>query len=162
MAKVVVPSSLKHDLFFQEETVTLAGQPSLVASPYFIYELQGNEAPWENPSFYLKTVQDTYQFIQPVIEMKFKEKDKEIEQMMKAVIALFFMSLFWSNHEPVVLNDWKEKVAAFEVKPLNAEERLSFVLARPFSYQAYRQMDALMTEQQKQFAKHSLLSNHKK
>ncbi|MGM7635348.1 YpoC family protein [Bacillus sp. Hm123] len=157
MIEIVVPDSLKHPLFFQEETVKLVTPSSLMNAPYFIYELQGKETPWENPSCGLKMVQEAYQSRQALIEICFKEEGAEVEPLMKAVIALFFMSLFWGNHEPVVLNGWKEKAALFNVKPLNVEDRLSFVLARPFSYQAYRQIDTLMTEQQKQFAKHSLL-----
>ncbi|WP_100402486.1 YpoC family protein [Bacillus sp. FJAT-42315] len=162
MIEMVVPNSLKHPLFFQEEMVTLVPSSSLVIPPYFIYELQGKETPWRNPSYGLQMVQEAYQSMQPLIERSFKEKETEVDPLMKTVIALFFMSLFWSNHDPVVLNGWKEKVAVFNVKPLNVEERLSFVLARPFSYQAYRQIDTLMTEQQKQFAKHSLRNNDQK
>lgn len=162
MIEMAVPDSLKHPLFFQEEMVTLDPSPSLVTHPYFIYELQGKETSWRNPSCGLKMVQEAYQSMQPLIERSFKEKEAEIDPLMKTVIALFFMSLFWSNHHPVVLNGWKEKVAVFNVKSLNVEERLAFVLARPFSYQAYRQIDTLMTEQQKQFAKYSLLNNDQK
>ncbi|OZI11699.1 hypothetical protein CEW92_10385 [Bacillaceae bacterium SAS-127] len=162
MIEVVLPNSLKHPLFFQEEVITLVSSLSLVTPPHFIYELQGEETPWRNPSYGLQMVQEAYQSMQPLIERSFKEKEAEIDSLMKTVLALFFMSLFWSNYDPVVLNGWKEKVAAFHIKPLNVEERLSFVLARPFSYQAYRQIDTLMTEQQKQFAKHSLLNNDQK
>ncbi|WP_203361928.1 YpoC family protein [Bacillus sp. REN10] len=162
MSKVIVPASLKHPLFFPAETVIVPRSASLETPPYFIYELQENEVPWENPSLYLKMVDEAYQSLQPLIETTFKEQDQAVHSMMKASLALFFMSLFWSNHKPVVLNGWEEKVALFNIKPLNVEERLSFILARPFSYQAYRQIEALMIEQQKQLAKHNLRRNHKK
>jgi len=155
---ILVPNELKHALFFSENTLRLPKQLSILHEPYFIAELLGKDKPWDYPDRGLACLQAAWKELNPLLESKFERRDRTVSDQMKAAIALFLMSLFWSNSQPVALNNWCEKVKMMVIKPVNVEERLSFVFSRPFSYHAYIQISELIIEQQKQFAKYTILN----
>ncbi|MFK4997781.1 YpoC family protein [Bacillus sp. N9] len=45
-----------------------------------------------------------------------------------------------------------KKIKLLQVTPYNLLDRLDFILHRPFSYQAFKQLQELMLEQQKHYA----------
>ncbi|MGG3469615.1 YpoC family protein [Neobacillus pocheonensis] len=49
-----------------------------------------------------------------------------------------------------------------EVKPVNIEERLAFIMNRPNLYHSYRQLIELMIEQEKQFVKWNVIKKSSK
>ncbi|KMY54582.1 MULTISPECIES: YpoC family protein [Bacillaceae] len=159
---VKVSEQLKHPLFFSaEEFVELPGGHSLSAPPFFIYELSERERPWIEEKQGLPFVEREWSQLQSQLEEKFQQRDKKIQLEMKAAIALFLMKLFWSNGQPVQLNNWKQNVKKLDIKPVNVEERLEFIFNRPYSYHSYRQVFELMSEQEKQVAKYSILRQKK-
>ncbi|KAB7708939.1 hypothetical protein F9802_02005 [Bacillus aerolatus] len=154
---VTIPEWLKHPLFFQQEEVYLSARATVTAEPFFIYELAGEEQPWAGEEKGMFLIAAEWTKLKSVLEKKFRQRDKNVQAEMKAAAALFLMKLFWSNSAPVQLNGWQQNVKKFDIKPVNVEERLGFVLSELYSYHAYVQICELMIEQEKQAAKYCVL-----
>jgi hypothetical protein len=91
------------------------------------------------------------------LETLYRNRDQQATlQLMKKGIIYFIQFLYWSNDrqvnskEPIPLNQ-------FEIKPVNFEERLTYVLSRPNLFHSYRQLSELFTEQEKLFAKKNIV-----
>jgi hypothetical protein len=91
------------------------------------------------------------------LETLYRNRDQQATlQLMKKGIIYFIQFLYWSNgrqvnsKEPIPLNQ-------FEIKPVNFEERLTYILSRPNLFHSYRQLSELFTEQEKLFAKKNIV-----
>jgi hypothetical protein len=100
--------------------------------------------------------------IKTSLESFYRKRDqKNTTEGMKRGLAIFIQFLFWSNEEPIqrtkhiTLNN-------LIIKPVNLEERLSFVIARPNLFHSYRQLSELMIEQEKLYAKKTALKKASK
>jgi hypothetical protein len=96
------------------------------------------------------------------LEVLYRERDqKSTIDGMKKGISLFIQFLFWTNEQPI--NSSRSFSLEFlEVKPVNLEERLGFIIARPNLFHSYRQLSELMTEQEKLYAKKNILKKASK
>jgi hypothetical protein len=91
------------------------------------------------------------------LETLYRNRDQQATlQLMKKGIIYFIQFLYWSNgrqvnsKEPIPLNQ-------FEIKPVNFEERLTYILSRPNLFHSYRQLSELFTEQEKLLAKKNIV-----
>lgn len=151
-----IPIELKYRLFFKEDQTTIHHE-GIFEPPYFrqellFYQSLDHTAYWNAFHEVLPQLTAEWKEIESVLTQLFASKHQDTRTRMTDGIALFFMFLFWSNDEPVHLQKWQEKTKHYAVKPVNLEERLQFILDRPFSYPAFRQLSALMLEQQKRIA----------
>ncbi|MGV2938476.1 YpoC family protein [Mesobacillus sp. LC4] len=93
-----------------------------------------------------------------LLDSHFKNRDsKSAEPLMRTAISLFEQFLFLSNslaQETCTIKDCK-------IKPVNVEERLDFILSRPKLFHSYKQLAELFAEQEKQFAKQTVLNKTK-
>ncbi|MGX6442536.1 YpoC family protein [Neobacillus sp. K501] len=96
------------------------------------------------------------------LEVLYRERDqKNTLDGMKKGVSLFIHYLFWTNEQPI--NSTKSiTLDVLEVKPVNLEERIGFIIARPNLYHSFRQLSELMTEQEKLFAKKNILKKASK
>ncbi|MDQ0176165.1 YpoC family protein [Bacillus chungangensis] len=165
-----IPVELQDRLFYKENQTTIHHK-GIFEPPYFKEELlfyQGLDHVdyWNDFHQVLPQLTAEWDKIDSALTELFASRHPNSQFRMVDGIALFFMFLFWSNEEPVHLQGWMEKTKHYAVKPVNLEERLQFILARPFSYPAFRQLSALMLEQQKRIAvkrtKEKHLLNNKK
>jgi hypothetical protein len=167
-----LPKELEDDFFFSRskqfnENQALLSTSELEKFPYFHFELKFywnnplQEYPWENPEKFIPKLLEKWKSIRKVLEGKFSKREKEVKSEMEAGIALFFMLLFWSNSLPVELSNWKQKLDDFYAKPVNGAERLQFIMERPNSFPAFRQLDELFIEQYKQYAKMAAIQKRK-
>ncbi|MED0659746.1 MULTISPECIES: YpoC family protein [Bacillus] len=167
-----LPKELEDDFFFLRSKPFDENQAPLSAAelekfPYFLFELSFywnspiEEYPWENPEKSIPILLNKWEKIREGLERKFSKREKVLKSEMRAGIALFFMLMFWSNSAPVELSNWKEKMDGFYAKPVNGAERLQFIMERPNSYPAFRQLDELFTEQYKQYAKMAAIQKRK-
>nr|WP_263325938.1 hypothetical protein [Neobacillus sp. Marseille-Q6967] len=85
-----------------------------------------------------------------------KRDQKNTLQGMKRGIVLFIQFLFWTNDHPVKKNE-PIQLSGLEIKPVNLDERLSFILSRPNLFHSYRQLSELMMEQEKLYAKKTIV-----
>lgn len=79
---------------------------------------------------------------------------KKKEQMYKGMvhgICCFLECIYWLNELPV---NFKEGLISRNIKimPINAEERLHFILSRVTGYHSFKQLEELFKELEKQFA----------
>lgn len=91
------------------------------------------------------------------LEALYRNRDqKSTLQLMKKGISYFIQFLFWSNDRQV---HSKETISfnLLEIKPVNLEERLTYILSRPNLFHSYRQLSELFTEQEKLLAKKNIL-----
>lgn len=160
--EIKLAKQLKHPLFFPNEEVgKWPAEASISLAPFFIYELSGMEQPWLSEEKGLPLIKTEWPHLKERLESKFQQRDREVQDDAKAVIALFLMNLFWSNGRPVQLHSWKQRVRELNIKPVNVEERLEFIFRRPYSYHSYMQVSELMIEQEKQVAKYLAMKQKK-
>ena len=95
--------------------------------------------------------------VRPELETLYRNRDQQSTlQLMKKGIVYFIQFLYCSNDrqvkskEPIPLNQ-------LEIKPVNFEERLTYILSRPSLFHSYRQLSELFTEQEKLFAKKNIV-----
>jgi hypothetical protein len=92
----------------------------------------------------------------------YRQRDQQnTTKGMKKGLVIFIQFLFWSNEEPI-LGVKTIPINHLKIKPVNLEERLSFVIARPNLFHSYRQLSELMVEQEKLFAKKMALNKASK
>lgn len=100
-----------------------------------------------------KEILEEWGELQQSLHNLFKERNKElVKEPMQRGIALFIEFLQWVNGNPV----GKEHAMNYEqlrIKPVNIEERLSYILTRPNAYPSYMQLIELMKELEKQYEK---------
>lgn len=91
------------------------------------------------------------------LETLYRNRDQQSTlQLMKKGIVYFIQFLYCSNDrqvnskDPIPLNQ-------LEIKPVNIEERLTYILSRPNLFHSYRQLSELFTEQEKLFAKKNIV-----
>lgn len=127
--------------------------------PYFLYELQSEQTPWLEDGNGLSLLKPAWERLESALEAKQRLRNKEVKEEVDALLALFFMALFWSNEQPAAPVLWKEKEVDFAVKPINFRERFEYITKRPYTYMAYRQLLELMTELKKAAAVHAIRKN---
>jgi hypothetical protein len=148
---ILIPKELR---YFSDETHTEL--PDSVSSyPYFLYELNG-EKPWEWEKSGLPLLESAWNEMEKALDEKQRDRNKDVKKEVDALLAMFFMALFWTNGQPSAPVLWKEKEANFVVKPINFLERFTYIDSRPYTYMAYRQLIELMTELKKAAAVYAI------
>lgn len=166
--KCKIPEELKSPLFFSEEETELPPEglhewTIISDGPYFAYELiYWNDLdgfhPWKGSQKPIVDLFGQWAVIKGKAGMMFSErKAKEAKGLMIEGLSLFFSILFWLHHQPVNLRSWKEHLGLFDFKPINTEERLSFILLRPALYHSYVQLGELFFELEKQYYKREII-----
>jgi malonyl CoA-acyl carrier protein transacylase len=93
------------------------------------------------------------------LDIHFKKRDSDSAlPLMKRAVKLFEQFLIISNS----LSPDMYCIKSCEIKPVNAEERLDFIVARPKLFHSYKQLAELFAEQEKLFAKQTILNRTKK
>ncbi len=111
--------------------------------------------PWEIPDQTIPSVINEWGKIKEELTIKFSNRDHVVEELMRKGIALFYEVLYWSNDQPVVLENGMDVNLA--IKPINSGERLKFILSRMNNYHSYVQLTELFIEMEKLFWKHQVI-----
>lgn len=90
------------------------------------------------------------------IHFQNRDSDKALP-FMKRAIDLFEQFLISSNS----LSPDKYCIKDCKIKPVNVEERLDFIVSRPTLFHSYKQLAELFNEQEKLFAKQTILNRSK-
>ncbi|OIU71270.1 YpoC family protein [Rossellomorea aquimaris] len=159
VVRLNIPDQLTDSFFFEKKEVSVCPERYMEEGNFFAQEIlfynggEGNDFPWETEEQAVREILAAWNEVQDVIKERFTLRDGSERLFMKRGIALFYMILFWSNSQPVVLNEWKRQMEDLSLKPVNIEERLSFIRDNPRLYHSYVQLAGLFQEQHKQFAK---------
>jgi hypothetical protein len=161
MISLLVPKELLLPLFYtgnDEEVFVDSHQPDPL-NPFFSYEILyynkivDTPVPW-NTTSYIQEAEEGWQGIREELNAAFSSRSAdEINSLMKKAIAQFLMYLFWTNQMPAKPAIWREELGKMRLKPVNADERLSFVLTQPSLFHSYKQLEQLFIEQLKQYLK---------
>ncbi|WP_455661393.1 YpoC family protein [Pradoshia sp.] len=121
----------------------------------FPYDELGNGyEPWQDFASVQADLWDEWEAVAEGTEERLaKRQTKEIGPYMQKGIVLFLSILFWSNKTSVHLDNLEEEIRSLPHKPVNVDERISYILNRPNTYPAYMQLKSLMDEQKKMVAK---------
>lgn len=116
--------------------------------------------PWEKPEEFIPRLMDLYKnrLSKKLFKLFSDRNRKEAKEQMIWSISYFLDVLFWANGKAVKsLRDIEDGIANLSVKPINARERLGFVMASPGQYHSYVQLNELFIEMEKLFIKSLLL-----
>ena len=128
---------------------------------YFYYQKKDLYKPWEDFSIIREQLVKECTETMQSLESLFSNRDKnEIKPYMLKGIVLYLSLLYWSNRVPVNVADFPACLKELEGKSVNLEERLSFILARPYFYPSFMQLKSLMEEQIKIAAKMAALNKY--
>ncbi|PQD96943.1 hypothetical protein CYL18_03420 [Pradoshia eiseniae] len=117
-------------------------------------ELGYGYEPWRNFASIQAELWREWAAIAELAEEKLANRQtKELKQDMQKGIILFLSILFWSNKKSVQLDNLLGEIQSLAHKPVNADERIGYILNRPNTYPAYMQLKSLMEEQKKMVAK---------
>ena len=121
----------------------------------FPYDELGNGyEPWRNFTSIQAELWTEWAATAELAEEKLaKRQTKELKEDMQKGIILFLSILFWSNKKSVQLDNLLGEIQSLAHKPVNADERIGYILNRPNTYPAYMQLKSLMEEQKKMVAK---------
>ncbi|PLS16317.1 hypothetical protein CVD28_17760 [Bacillus sp. M6-12] len=159
-----IPADLEHPLFYSSNELALEidcfqvwdNLAEYAVYPYEILAANGNHAfqPWQESGQALPDLFAKWKTLSLEAGLLFAERNtKEAAGPMIEGLAIFISALFWMNGYPVTLSDWQGRLSGFDFKPVNAVERLEFVMNRPLLYHSYKQLTELMIELEKQYYK---------
>ncbi|OKL37961.1 YpoC family protein [Domibacillus mangrovi] len=117
--------------------------------PYFLYEITGENTPWLKEQHGLPELLPIWERLIAALEEKHRQRQKDVQEETNALLALFFMGLFWVNGSPAAPAFWKQREAELGIKPINFRERFQFIVASSYTYPAFRQLVELMSELRK-------------
>jgi hypothetical protein len=163
-----VPQQLSDPFFFEDYEVLVCPERYMEAGNFFAFEIlyyngeEPEQSPWLQRDNAVKVVIDTWNKEKGTIFEQYKSRDKSVQQNMKKGIALFYMLLFWSNSVPVSLREWHLDCKELSLKPVNVEERVSFIKQNTKLYHSFVQLTELFQEQHKLVAKDRAINNLKK
>ncbi|MED3625022.1 YpoC family protein [Neobacillus thermocopriae] len=115
-----------------------------------------------NSSKQVSKILENWTKIKTQIEVLIQErKQKETTDFMQRGIELFTDLLYFTND--IEENERNTtSISQLKIKPVNLEERLSFIKSRPNLYHSFRQLSELMGEQEKLYAKKLVLKKSSK
>lgn len=157
---ITVPNEIHHPFFFpvgktnwREEDAT-----NLYLKDPFIYEVAyytgiRSLMPWEMLDKSIPLLLKEWELVKEELKGIFDRRDHKASAIiMKKGIGLFIEFLHWTNGVPVRLSP-AIPYESFNIKPVNINERLDFILSRPNSYHSYMQVVELMIEMEKIYRK---------
>ena len=128
---------------------------------YFYYQNKELYRPWENFSVIREQLTEEWTETVQHLEALFSNRDKNtIKPYMLKGIVIYLSFLYWSNQSPVNLSDFPSHLKGLKGKSVNLEERLPFIMARPYFYPSFMQLKSLMEEQIKIAAKMAALNKY--
>jgi hypothetical protein len=104
----------------------------------------------------VSTLLEEWQAIKFELEEYFRDRNQQgAKVLMDQGINLFIRFLHLTNED---ISITRESIPFNEIpyKPVNVEERLSFIQSRPNLFHSFRQLSELMVEQEKQYVKKNI------
>lgn len=160
-----VPSELNHSFFFPNDVVEVVAEITVEfhASNPFVFEVgyyngMTMPRPWDNSETAIPLLLEEWKKLKNELVTLYSKRNLALVVVpMKQAIAIFIEMLFWTNGQPVrfPLNH----IQQLDIKPVNIQERIEFIISRPKLYHSFAQLSELFLEQEKHFAKMLLLKN---
>jgi hypothetical protein len=160
---LTIPAAFLHPLFFSnKETITFNPSISVeeaICNYFFLHDIVNYEKmvlmvkPWEHPNKYVPVIFDNWKRLKEILSPHFKSRDKNrVKEPMIHAIASWISALFWTNGTSLTsLTDVNALMKNLVIKPVNAEERLEFIMNGPGHYNSFIQLSELYFELEKLF-----------
>ncbi|WP_243290026.1 YpoC family protein [Bacillus sp. FJAT-47783] len=166
---VKIPSSYQTSPFFENQkelkiNVHADVEENLKQTPFFyefLYTIEEKEAykPWERWDEHIPLLFKRWKKVNEQLAYHFRDrKIKQIRSHMQEGIALFIVFIHWMN-EAAVKSTSIPLSYPFPYKPVNVEERLTFIVENITLYHAFIQLSELFQEGEKIFYKKLALVN---
>lgn len=140
-----------------EETTSFT---EIMRHAYFVYDIAAVQLvelykPWENPEEAILAVLSLWKEKKQEIALLLRQRKRgEAGGPMIHFTAHFLSVLHWMNGVGVSsLQNMEQNMRHLQVKPINAGERILFILDRPSHYHSFIQLSELYEEAEKQFFK---------
>ncbi|WP_226672893.1 YpoC family protein [Rossellomorea aquimaris] len=164
-----IPRELRDSFFFSNDDKLKIDESQFEpCNPLFAFEIlyyngeSVNPMPWTVQGAWAKDIIREWKKEEVHIKALFKSRSKNVLESMRKSIGGFYLLLYWTNKQPVNLNNWETRVERFSLKPVNVVERLTFIRGNPALYHSYIQLVQLFEEQHKQYAKYQALNQSTK
>ncbi|MFC4322692.1 YpoC family protein [Litchfieldia salsa] len=163
--KFKIPSDFFHPLFFScDANHLLKIEPdikeTLKSSPFifdiaFISSHTDVLKPWEEQSTFFPLLMELWNDEKKELNALFKIRDrKKVKARMIKALGYYVQFLNWSNGQAVrELKNWQTSISNLNNKPINAVERLEFIIVKPDQYHSFIQLSQLFEESVKQYYK---------
>lgn len=116
----------------------------------FFYTRGRGEMPWHtDPEQACRRLAKQWKNVAQELDAAFKLREKPEESVICDGLGIYISMLFWSNKRPVQLNQLDNHLETLKLVPMNLQERLAFIMERPDSYPAFKQLNELVLEQRK-------------
>lgn len=151
-----IPVELQHPLFFPTREISWEKDDNreINASIPFLYDCAffsgvNSLTPWNSRETSIPVLLQKWEELQGSLRNHFSKRNKlEAALLMKLGTAFFLEFLFWSNGKPVRLYP-QIPYEELQIKPVNIEERLDFIIARQNTYHSFMQLVELFKEMEK-------------
>ncbi|MBD8070210.1 YpoC family protein [Bacillus sp. PS06] len=161
-----IPTNFRHSLFFEDEC-ELPIDPienetdtkNILLYSQFIFDIRAFEKdsikPWEHFDKFQPILMMLWEENQLELTDLFKQrKRKDARPLMIRSLGYYLQFLCWSNEQPVTdLVNLEKVTLSIKNKPINLNERLGFIFAKPDHYHSYIQLVQLFEESVKLYFK---------
>lgn len=168
--KLTVPDEIQRYFLLQNmlevEVNSFENDKEILLKTPFLYDLLAlqNEKPpikpWEQWESSIPYLLDKWKGLCRDITVSFQNrKGKADKNQMLFSIGLYLLIIHWLNNSPLKAN--LQSFSSFLYKPINIEDRISFILKKPEQYHSFIQLQELFLETEKLFYKRKAMSNKK-
>ncbi|WP_078409382.1 YpoC family protein [Priestia abyssalis] len=161
---VSIPRLFQHPLFFTQREIEIqeiGAFDETLKDMALLYDLlhevnrEACDKPWEEQEIYVPHIFEHWKKEKGEIAEYFKKRDRNRAlQPMVLSLGHFISAVFWINSVPVPsLSNLTEEIQTLPYKPMNAGERIGFLLDQPNQYHSYVQLGELYQELEKIYYK---------
>jgi hypothetical protein len=113
--------------------------------------------PMENLDDSITLLLEEWERVKIELGLLYRNRDQKTTIIgMKKGIGLFLQFLVWSNDKQISALE-STPLNLLEIKPVNLDERLGFIITRPNLFHSYRQLSELIVEHEKLYAKKKIV-----
>ncbi|WP_409298125.1 YpoC family protein [Peribacillus sp. SCS-26] len=169
LLKLDNPQHMKNELFHEKQLILMEEEvkgwsPGLLLRHHFPYEAclyKGLDSyePWTQEE-HVRDILEIWKELRSRIGDHYAKDKRGTAESMPAGLSLLISCLFWMHSKPVTLQGWEEKLKSFSALPMNVSERIQFIMLRPYSYHAYKQLDSLFLETEKIYYKRQVIKKN--
>ncbi|QNG61475.1 hypothetical protein H4O14_08365 [Bacillus sp. PAMC26568] len=175
LPSIELPKDFRYEPFFSEKVQCVSDlsgnsiEEVLRNNPFF-YDICAKAnidmaiSPWTNSALYVPLLLKEWDAVQLKIINQFQAKARKADKAdMNHGISILICLLNWSNDRPVDhLDVMHSDMGSLQIKPINAAERLTYLISKPEQYHSFVQLQQLIEETLKQFYKKNAMTNKNK
>jgi len=165
-----IPKELQHKFFFSVHDEIIVDRECLekinLKFPFLYETAYYSEVnalkPWESHEEIIPLLLAEWEGMKDLLSELFSKREfKQTEKPMQFGVSLLLEFIYWGNEQPVQISP-SLLSNKLKIKPVNMDERLAFIIARPSLHHSFIQLNELMIEMEKQYVKQITLKKASK